>query len=206
MKAIPANVNRGDACIHPPPVQLLHDLISAFKQDVVVTRYATWEDLLDYCRRSANPVGRLVLRIAGRDRPELDAASDAVCTALQLTNFWQDLEIDWAKGRLYVPASIWRAAGAREADLDVRSMTPEWRKALGDAGTRTRALFESVRRGASFDTDVRERLRGRADFEPAGTTVEVADAREIEKVYVNAITSKRRVRGPARSPSCRSVR
>ena len=98
--------------------ELLHDLISAFKQDVTVKRYATWDDLLDYCRRSANPVGRLVLRIAGYDRPELDAASDAVCTALQLTNFWQDLEIDWAKGRLYIPASIWQAAGARESDLD----------------------------------------------------------------------------------------
>ena len=138
------------------PVQLLHDLISAFKQDVVVQRYATWDDLLDYCRRSANPVGRLVLRIAGHDRPELDAASDAVCTALQLTNFWQDLAVDWAKGRLYVPAAIWQPAGAREADLDARTMTSGWRQAMGDAGTRTRALFD---RGRPVCDGVEGRLR-----------------------------------------------
>src|SRR5829696_6462480 len=137
------------------PVDLLHDLISAFKQDVTVTRYATWDDLMDYCRRSANPVGRLVLRIAGCDRPELDAASDAVCTALQLTNFWQDLEIDWAKGRLYLPASIWQAAGATESDLDTGTMTPAWRKALGDAAHFTRALFE---RGRSVCDGVDGRL------------------------------------------------
>lgn len=138
------------------PVDLLHDLISAFKQDVLVKRYATWDDLLDYCRRSANPIGRLVLRIAGHDRPALDAASDAVCSALQLTNFWQDLRIDWAKGRLYIPASIWQTAGARESDLDAGAMTPAWRDALGDAARRTRTLFE---RGRSVCDGVDGRLR-----------------------------------------------
>src|SRR5690606_30572234 len=82
------------------PRQLFHDLISAFRQDVTVKRYESWHDVLDYCRRSANPVGRLVLRVAGYDDPRLDAASDALCTALQLTNFWQDLERDWQNGRL----------------------------------------------------------------------------------------------------------
>jgi hydroxysqualene synthase len=138
------------------PVQLLHDLISAFRQDVTVKRYATWDELMDYCRRSANPVGRLVLRIAGYDRPELDAASDAVCTALQLTNFWQDLEIDWAKGRLYVPASIWRSAGAKEIDLTDRRLTPEWRAALADVAGRTRSLF---RAGVPVCDGVTGRLR-----------------------------------------------
>jgi phytoene synthase len=138
------------------PVQLLHDLISAFRQDVTVRRYATWDEVLDYCRRSANPIGRLVLRIAAPDRPELDAASDAVCTALQLTNFWQDLEIDWAKGRLYVPASIWRSAGALESDLTARRLTPEWRAALTDVAARTRALFHA---GAPVCDGVTGRLR-----------------------------------------------
>ena len=123
------------------PVSLLDDLLSAFAQDVTVTRYATWADVLDYCRRSANPVGRLVLRVAGCESASADAASDAVCTALQLTNFWQDFEVDWRKGRLYVPADVWHAAGAREADLDRRSMTPEWRAALAEMSRRTRALF-----------------------------------------------------------------
>ena len=122
------------------PPQLFRDLLSAFRQDVTTTRYETWDDVLDYCRRSANPVGRLVLRVAGHDAAALDAASDAVCTALQLTNFWQDLEVDWGKGRLYVPASIWQSAGAKERDLTARRLTPEWRAALADAILRTRAL------------------------------------------------------------------
>lgn len=126
------------------PVELFDGLLSAFRQDVVTTRYASWDDVLDYCRRSANPVGRLVLRLSGYRDAELDRASDAVCTALQLTNFWQDLAIDWPRGRLYVPEEQWRAAGATPADLD-RGMTPEWRTAMRACGHRTRALFEAGR-------------------------------------------------------------
>ena len=76
------------------PVALLHDLLSAFRQDVTVHRYATWTDVDDYCRRSANPVGRLVLRVAGVHDSAADRASDDVCTALQLANFWQDFGRD----------------------------------------------------------------------------------------------------------------
>ena len=93
------------------PVGLFEDLLSAFRQDVTTTRYASWADVCDYCRRSANPVGRLVLRVSGRADDRLDAASDAVCTALQLTNFWQDLERDWRKGRIYVPREALELAG-----------------------------------------------------------------------------------------------
>ena len=85
------------------PVELLEDLLSAFRQDVTVARYSAWTDLLDYCRRSANPIGRLVLRIAGRRDAQLDAWSDAICTALQLANFWQDFKADYDRGRLYLP-------------------------------------------------------------------------------------------------------
>ena len=127
------------------PVPLLTDLLSAFKQDVTVVRYATWTSLLDYCRRSANPVGRLVLRIAGYRDPRLEAASDDVCTALQLTNFWQDLEVDWRKGRLYVPAQISSASAASESDLVAGRLTPEWRCTLEECARRTRALFETGR-------------------------------------------------------------
>jgi hydroxysqualene synthase len=138
------------------PLSLLEDLLSAFRQDVTVHRYAAWADVLDYCRRSANPVGRLVLRIAGYDEPALDAASDALCTALQLTNFWQDLERDWEKGRLYVPAEDLEACGAREADLDRRVLTPEWQRALVQVGDRTRSLFGL---GRAVCDKVRGRLR-----------------------------------------------
>src|SRR5207248_2477764 len=82
------------------PIALFDDLVSAFAQDTMTTRYASWADVLDYCRRSANPVGRLVLRIAGYRDAALDRSSDALCTALQLTNFWQDFGRDWRAGRL----------------------------------------------------------------------------------------------------------
>lgn len=88
---------------HRLPVQLLGDLLDAFEQDVVQQRYADRAELLDYCRRSANPVGRLLLHLHGAgDGPAL-RQSDAICTALQLINFWQDLSIDTRRGRLYVP-------------------------------------------------------------------------------------------------------
>jgi hydroxysqualene synthase len=138
------------------PASLFEDLLSAFRQDVTVRRYATWADLLDYCRRSANPVGRLVLRIAGYDDPALDLSSDALCTALQLTNFWQDLERDWHKGRLYVPFEDAQACGALEADLDRRVVTPEWQHVLGRLSERTRALFV---RGRDVCDEVSGRLR-----------------------------------------------
>ena len=124
---------------------LLEDLLSAFRQDVTVRRYATWAGLLDYCRRSANPVGRLVLRIAGYDDPALDLSSDALCTALQLTNFWQDLERDRKNGRVYLPAETWREMGADPADLDARRLTPAWRGALEEASGRTTDLFDRGR-------------------------------------------------------------
>ena len=130
---------------HRLPRTLFHDLLSAFRQDVTTTRYDSWREVLDYCRRSANPVGRLVLRVAGYDDPALDAQSDAVCTALQLTNFWQDLAIDWQRGRLYLPAEERNRAGAREADLNRPELTQEWREAVRDAIRRTRGLFQTGR-------------------------------------------------------------
>ena len=138
------------------PVQLFDDLIDAFMQDVVTTRYETWADVLDYCRRSANPVGRLVLRLNGHSRDSLDRASDAVCSALQLTNFWQDLAIDWSRGRLYVPAETWRAHGASPEALTGGRITPEWTAAMRECGVRTRELFDS---GRSVCDGVSGRLR-----------------------------------------------
>src|SRR4029077_6921173 len=88
------------------PLRLFDDLVSAFGQDTMTNRYASWADVLDYCRRSANPVGRLVLCIAGYRDQALDRSSDALCTALQLTNFWQDFGRDWHAGRLYVPREV----------------------------------------------------------------------------------------------------
>ena len=126
-------------------VSLFDDLLSAFRQDVTVSRYESWDGVLDYCRRSANPVGRLVLRIAGCRSESLDTASDAVCTALQLTNFWQDFARDWKHGRLYLPLDECRRAGARLQDLDAARATAEWKAVLRMAAARTAALFEAGR-------------------------------------------------------------
>ena len=138
------------------PVGWFDNLLSAFRQDVTVTRYATWADLLDYCRRSANPVGRIVLRLSGYRDPALDRWSDAVCSALQVTNFLQDLGRDWRAGRLYVPADVQAACGADLDDLRREQLTPAWRRAIACCAARTRELF---REGRPICDSVRGRLR-----------------------------------------------
>ena len=142
------------ACALPPA--LFEDLLSAFRQDVTIWRYDTWGDLLDYCRRSANPVGRLVLRIAGDVDDRMDRQSDAMCTALQLTNFWLDLGIDYARGRVYVPAEEMRAHGASTEDLAAPHLNGAWQQTLGAAVARTRVLFDL---GRPLCDEVRGRLR-----------------------------------------------
>ncbi|MDQ2927140.1 MAG: squalene synthase HpnC [Pseudomonadota bacterium] len=102
---------------HRLPVDLLAALLDAFTQDVTTTRYADRAALLDYCRRSANPVGRLLLHLYGIDAAEALARSDAICSALQLANFWQDLGRDTSRGRLYVPEAECRRHGIDPADL-----------------------------------------------------------------------------------------
>jgi squalene synthase HpnC len=138
------------------PIELFDDLVSAFRQDITVKSYDSWSSLFDYCRRSANPVGRLVLRIGGWRSADLDAASDAVCTALQLTNFWQDLAIDWRRGRLYVPAEEHQRAGASLDALDRGELTDQWRQALSQSSARTRELFD---RGRAVCDGVTGRMR-----------------------------------------------
>jgi squalene synthase HpnC len=93
----------GIIAAHGLPLQLFRDLLDAFAQDVVKTRYTDFPELLDYCRRSANPVGRLVLHLAGCTGHQQLECSDCICTALQLINFWQDVAVDWQKGRVYIP-------------------------------------------------------------------------------------------------------
>ena len=106
---------------HQLPVPLLDDLLSAFAQDVAKTAaaagYADRAELLDYCRRSANPVGRLLLHLYGVHTPQALAQSDAICTALQLINFWQDLSVDLPRGRFYLTDADCAAHGVQRADL-----------------------------------------------------------------------------------------
>jgi squalene synthase HpnC len=140
------------------PVSLFDDLLSAFGQDITTMRYASWADVLDYCRRSANPVGRLVLRIAGYRDETLERSADALCTALQLTNFWQDMGRDWRAGRLYVPRSVQQAHGVDDRDLDAGSLTPAWAAAIHECARTTREHFAHGRL-------VCDGVRGRLRFE-----------------------------------------
>jgi squalene synthase HpnC len=143
------------------PLQLFDDLVSAFGQDTMTNRYASWPDVLDYCRRSANPVGRLVLRIAGHRDGALDRSSDALCTALQLTNFWQDFGRDWQAGRLYVPREAQVNAGADERELANGVISPAWGLALERCLAVTRELF---RQGRAVCDGVGGRLRAELRF------------------------------------------
>lgn len=138
--ALAATIRRFDL-----PVSLLEDLLSAFRQDVTVNRYRRWEDLLDYSRRSADPVGRLVLRIAGHRDERLDAASDCVCTALQMTNFLQDLDVDWRRGRIYVPADLYESCGATEDQLGASALSRPWKAAVAEMASRSCRLFDEGR-------------------------------------------------------------
>jgi phytoene synthase len=143
------------------PLPLFDDLVSAFAQDTVTTRYASWDDVLDYCRRSANPVGRLVLRIAGYRDLALDRSSDALCTALQLTNFWQDFGRDWRHGRLYIPHEVQRLEGADESELALDTMTDAWARTIERCVTFTRQRFVE---GRAVCDGVRGRLRAELRF------------------------------------------
>jgi squalene synthase HpnC len=140
------------------PLALLEDQLSAFEQDLTVTRYETWAELFDYCRLSANPIGRLVLRIGGHAADDLDRSSDAICTALQLANFWQDVKSDYRRGRIYLPLEEMRAHGAQEAALREPHISSGWRNALAAAVRRTRALFRDGQ-------PLCDRLRGRLGWE-----------------------------------------
>ncbi|HET9832865.1 MAG TPA: squalene synthase HpnC [Vicinamibacterales bacterium] len=143
------------------PLSLFDDLVSAFAQDTMTTRYASWDDVLDYCRRSANPVGRLVLRIAGHRDPRLDRSSDALCTALQLTNFWQDFGRDWRNGRLYVPRDVQHAEGVDESQLSNGTLTDGWARAIERCVAFTRQRFAD---GRAVCDGVRGRLRAELRF------------------------------------------
>ncbi|MBI4313870.1 MAG: squalene synthase HpnC [Candidatus Omnitrophica bacterium] len=142
---------------HRLPVQLFEDLLTAFERDVTVKRYVTWSDLLgEYCRYSANPVGRIVLLLFGYRDPKLHLMSDDICSALQLTNFWQDLEIDLRKNRIYLPKEEMERCGVTEEALFRRDTGENFQHLMDRAFDVTQALFA---RGADLPDQVSGRLR-----------------------------------------------
>jgi len=123
------------------PKQPFADLLVAFRQDQNVLRYPSMDDVLDYCRYSANPVGRLVLYACGYRTPEMFLLSDFTCTALQLANFWQDIRSDYERGRIYLPLDDMQKHGVDEATIARREPTPAFRELVRHEVDYTRQLF-----------------------------------------------------------------
>ncbi len=123
------------------PLPLLTDLLDAFTQDLSKTRYASFAELLDYCRRSANPVGRLLLRLYRAESPRQLAWSDAICSSLQLINHWQDIGMDFAKGRIYLPQEDLVRFGVSEAQIAGGTVDANWRALLRYQVDRARGMM-----------------------------------------------------------------
>ena len=143
---------------HDLPLRLFRELLSAFAQDVTVGRYADFDALLDYCRRSANPIGRLLLALYRVDTTADLEHSDRICTGLQLANFWQDVAIDWDKGRVYIPQSELRAFGVAETAIARRDTGGQWAPLM-------RAQTERARRLLLAGAPLSRMLPGRVGWE-----------------------------------------
>ena len=129
---------------HELPVALFADLLDAFSQDVTKKRYANFADVLDYCRRSANPVGRLLLQLFKRTSDSNCRASDAICSALQLVNFWQDVDVDYLNdGRIYLPQDEMARHGVTERHISQKICDDAWRNLMKFQVERARALMLS---------------------------------------------------------------
>ncbi len=126
---------------HSIPRGPFADLIAAFIQDQRVGRYRDWSELFDYCRNSANPVGRLVLYLCGYSDPQRQTLSDATCTALQLANFWQDVTVDLLKDRIYIPLEVIGRHGYSEQELFAGRFNPAFAGVMREIVDRARALF-----------------------------------------------------------------
>ena len=123
------------------PKKPFADLVRAFIQDQTVTRYETWDGVLDYCVYSANPVGHLVLYLCGYSDAERQRLSDATCTALQLANFWQDVTVDQLKDRVYLPLELLRRHGYTVDELFAHQFDPRFREVMKEAVDKARELF-----------------------------------------------------------------
>ena len=143
------------------PKEPFADLLTAFRQDQTVTRYANMNEVLGYCRYSANPVGRLVLYACGEASEEKFALSDATCSALQLANFWQDVRVDWGKGRVYLPQDHMQQFGVSDETIGMGVATDGFRALMRYEVDYARSLFEQglplvsmVNRDLAIDLDL----------------------------------------------------
>lgn len=166
------------------PAQWLRDLLTAFKMDCTINRYTTYADLLNYCRFSANPVGRLILTLFGYRSEELYLLSDAICTALQLANHWQDVAVDLKKNRIYLPSEDMKTFGVTEDALFAGKTSPAFRDLLAFEVKEARALFV---KGQALPRLVKGRLRVELAMTWRGG-VSILD--KIEAVHYDVFTQR----------------
>src|SRR6266705_4003368 len=143
---------------HRLPLRPFYDLLDAFSQDVTKLRYANFGEVMDYCHRSADPVGRLMLHLYGEAKDDNVARSDAICSALQLINFWQDVEVDFRKNRIYLPQDDMARFGVSEAQIGARDASGAWWNLMRFQIDRARSMMLA---GSPLAT----RLRGRVGLE-----------------------------------------
>lgn len=184
---------RGTVRAHSIPREPFADLIGAFIQDQTVSRYLDWPDLLRYCERSANPVGRLILYLGGYSDPERQRLSDATCSGLQLANFWQDVTVDLEKNRVYIPLNVLERNDCPLDDVLARRFTPAFRRAMIECVDRADALFaaglplvHAVDRRLSLDIDL---------FNRGGMVI----LEKIRRLDYNVLAGRPRISKPERA-------
>lgn len=192
------------------PMEPFSKLLDAFVQDQTVTRYENWEEVFGYCEGSANPVGRLVLMLCGYHDEERFRLSDAICTGLQLANFWQDVSVDLDKGRIYLPLSLLRKHGYEESRLLAREDAPGFRAAMREAVEQAQQCFDAGKplidmldRRLALDIDLFVRggeaiLREvvRMDYEVIGRRPKIGKLRRVRIMAGALATHARRLLAP----------
>ena len=176
------------------PIKPLEDLLSAFRQDVVKSSYSTFDEVLDYCKRSADPVGRLVLMIFGCHDEEFFKYSDKICTALQLTNFWQDVEVDLRKDRIYLPEEDINKFGYSYRQLEMKQDNGYFRKLMEHEVEKTMALFDEGRKLIEMTEKNSETRRLSKELKLTwlgGTTI----LNKIREINYNVLNQRPRISG-----------
>ena len=174
--ALMQRLNREAIAPFQIPLKPFYDLLSAFQQDTEKTRYQNFAELIDYARRSANPVGRIVLHLNGTTDPYHIAQSDGICTALQLINFWQDIALDWQKNRVYLPQEDLAKFQVSEQDIAQGKITPQLRRLIAHQCDKTQKILHA---GAPLG----KALTGRIGFEIR--MIILGGNRILEKIAAN---------------------
>lgn len=175
------------------PIEPLENLLNAFRQDVVKQRYTSFDELLDYCKNSANPVGRLVLMIFGCHDEEFFKYSDKICTALQLTNFWQDVEVDLRKDRIYLPEEDITTFGYSYKELELKQENEKFRQLMKYEVDRTKKIFDEgkklIEMTAAADKELKKLSKELKLTWNGGTTI----LKKIEEINYNVLKNRPKI-------------